>query len=679
MRLRSLCIALFLLLLALPVAAADPPKPDSGVPVDLEADHLDFDESSGRYHALGNVHLSQGPLQLTSDELWWNQQTGEVVASGEVRLVGPGEELSGEKITYNLQQGTGIVENGEAYWEAESLRLTGRRIERLGPNKFRVHDGRFTVCEGERPAWSIGSSQADVTIGGYLKAKHALIYIKDVPSFYLPYFMVSVKTERESGFLLPHLGYSDRRGTELSTAWYQVLGRNMDATFFLDHLSEIGTGTGFEYRYIFGQKHRGKLYAYTVFAEDDINRWAFDWQHFSQLSDSMRLVVDAEHVNERDYFSDFGEVSEEYNKQKVISSAFLNQAWTKASLTGQLKYIKDLETEDPLPWQAGPHVDFSVVPLRVKQTPFYLGLQSSYINFIRDHDVIGQRLMARPTLGLHAYLFKGLEFDSEYGYRHRQYADVDDSLTDSSGSADYRARLSSRISKVFGDDRHRWQHSVEPEIVYSYIEGNLGGDLPDFDLYDQVEHLNSLGYALINRINGKWIDAEGSEVQREVVWLKFSQGYDLRRKQEEGSAFSDLRTELILRPTRYSSLALDSLYDVDLGRIPDFSLTGDVHDGKGNHLAVTYRKRRPASGLDKVDNINFSIDTSLLKPLYLRYEQRYDFLESNLLEQVLGLDYRQQCWGLGVVMRDREEDRSIMFTLSLSGLGEIGTVGKTYD
>ncbi len=678
MRLKPLCLFILLLLFATQSAyAIEPPRLDPGVPVDLEAEQLNFDEARGLYYAQGKARLSQGALQLTSEQLWWNQQTGEVEATGDARFTAPGEVLSGKHITYNLSQGTGIVDEGEAYWQEKSLRISGQRLERLGPSHFRVYDGHFTLCDGERPAWSLGSTVADVTIGRYLTAKHALVYVKDIPAFYLPYVKIPLKTERESGFLMPSLGFSDKLGTVFSTAWYQVLGRNTDATFYLDHLSKLGTGTGFEYRYILGHNQRGEFKAYTVFAQAGGNRWALDWRHFGQLADSARLVVDAEYVNERDFFADYREVVGEYNQQKVISSLFVNQRWSKASLTAQVKSIKDLETDDSPPWQAAPLIDFSIAPWRLAKTPLYLGLESSYTDFRRSEGATGKRLMLRPTLGLHSYLFKGLEFDSEYSYRERQYFQLEDGLSDSFGSSAIRARLSSSLFRVFGGGRRSWLHGIESELNYNRSEANLGDELPAFDRYDQSAERNSLGYALVMRLTGKWRGSEGAETQREVAWLKLSQDYDL---QAEGDAdpFTDLRTQLNLSPTANSALALDLYYDMELNRIPYFTVDGNVGDGRGNRLGVVYHKRRPETDIGKLDNLNFTLDVALLKPLYLHYEQRYDILESKLLEQVVGLDLRRQCWGLNTTLREREEERSIMFTLTLGGIGEVGKSGRNY-
>jgi len=677
--LKTRYLAILIPLLLLPLLAAALPPPASDTPVELEADRLDFDQTSGRYHAQGNVRLIQGEFTLTGEQLWWNKLTGEVDASGQVHFTGPGEELTGQRMSYDFQKGTGVVEEGEASWPEKSLRLSGQRIEQLGTQAFRLYDGRITLCDGERPSWSVGSRQADVTVGRYLTAKHALIYIKDVPVFYLPYVMIPIKSERESGFLMPSLGFSSRRGTEVKTAWYQVMGRNMDATIFLDNLSKLGTGVGLEYRYIFTHGQAGTFKGYSVFAQDGVNRRAVDWKHFGQINEDLRLVADAEFVNERDYFSDYGDVVGEYNQQKVISSLFVNQRWDYASLTGQYKSIKDLESTETDPWKAAPQIDFSVAPLKLFATPVFFGLQSSYTRFEGDTGNLGARLSLRPNVAVHTSLGRALEFNFEYGYRQNQYFQVDATTTDVSGHSDMQALVSSRFSRVFNRPGSSWLHSIEPAVNYVYVESNLDAGLPEFDRYDQSDLQHSAGYGLVTRLTGKWSDDEGGEIQREVLWLKLSQDYALQKADDGTSSFSNLRTQLTLRPWANSSLGADVYYDVDQGSFPDLSLNGSLMDGRGNGVRADYHKRQAETGLEQVENINLGFDIALMKPVYLGYEQRYDLLQSSSLEQVLTLDLRQQCWGLKATLRDRDADRSIMLELNLSGIGQVGKFGRSFS
>jgi LPS-assembly protein len=124
---------------------------------------------------------------------------------------------------------------------------------------------------------------------------------------------------------------------------------------------------------------------------------------------------------------------------------------------------------------------------------------------------------------------------------------------------------------------------------------------------------------------------------------------------------------------------MDAYFDVDQGRLPDLSLAGTLADGKGDGLNLGYYRRRPLSGLGEVDNLNVGVNIALLKPLYLGYSQRYDLLQSASLERILTLDLRQQCWGLKTTLRDREDDRSIMFEFTLSGIGSVGKFAQDFN
>lgn len=145
-------ILLGLLLSPLMVSAADWGQVGaSGVPVNLEADELSYDKQSGRYRAVGNVHLQQGDVKLRSRVLWWNQQSGEVEAEGEVEMTSPEEQMSGSKLRYNLQQGTGSVDDGYIFVREQNLHVRGKIVERRGKLDYRVTDGTFTTCDGDVP------------------------------------------------------------------------------------------------------------------------------------------------------------------------------------------------------------------------------------------------------------------------------------------------------------------------------------------------------------------------------------------------------------------------------------------------------------------------------------------------------------------------------------------------
>ncbi len=72
-----------------------------------------------------------------------------------------------------------------------------------------------------------------MTMGGTGVAKGPVFYIEDVPIFYFPVLPVPVNQERQSGFLLPTVGYSNQYGPEAKAAFYWAISKEMDSTLFL--------------------------------------------------------------------------------------------------------------------------------------------------------------------------------------------------------------------------------------------------------------------------------------------------------------------------------------------------------------------------------------------------------------------------------------------------------------
>ncbi len=659
-----------------PVAAADFQQLASkDLPVQLEADELSYDRDRDLYRAVGDVTLTRGDFTVSGQSLLWNQQTGEIEAEGDVSLTSPDERLAGRRVYYNLQQGTGVIEDGHFFLRDQNLHIYGRRIERRGEVDYRIYDGTFTTCDGDVPSWKFGASQLDVTLGGYARARNALFYLKNIPSIYFPYMIYPAKTERESGLLIPSVGYSDKRGFQYSGAYYQVLGINQDATLYLDYLSEMGIGKGLEYRYIFGADNAGEARVYHIDVDQvdgravDEERYAVEWRHDGTLPGRVRLMADAEYVNDNDFFSDFGGIAGEYNKDQVQSNLFLNRHWGRYNLTGQLKYTQDLETEEDTTLQLLPRIVFDTARQKIGESVFYYRFASEYSHFWREEGLRGERLMVRPGLGMTVPLGAYFDLDPELAWRHRYYWGLsDDSAADDTGALEASARLSmAALAKDFSGSRGSWRHSVRPELVYRYVSEDDQEALPVFDAYDRISEANHLEYALVQRLVNRSADSEGGVRVRDVAYLRVGLLHDLR-SEASGRRFTDLRTELTLTPADWLTLTSDSTFDSDRGRWHKFAVAATLEDTGENSLTARYRYNRS----EDIEYAAAILSVAYLKPVYLNYEQRYDVTTDYRLEQRVGVEYRHQCWRVQLALRDREDDRSVMLSFNLSGLGSAG-------
>ncbi len=671
------------LLGAPPAWALDMPGTGSDAPVSIDAGSLSYDKSTDTFNAAGGVHLHKGPLELSAETMKWDRKSGEATAAGRVRLVSPEAVLEGEDLRYNLETGLGRVANGRVNASGQNFQIAGAIIEKLGEHRYRVSDGTFTTCEGDPPAWKFAASRLDVTLGGYARARNVLFYLRDVPVLYIPYLIYPAKTERESGMLLPRYGYSSRRGTQFSLAWYQAIARNLDATLELDYLSKFGLGTGLEYRYILGEESEGTIHGYHVFESGRTDRYALDGRHRGVLPGKVRLTADLDFVSSRDYFRDFGESYEIYTRDKAKTVVALARNWDKLNLSGQFQYLKDLAQKTDGTLQRLPEVRLAAAPQRLGSTPLLYQIDGESDYFWRREGTTGGRLSLHPALLTDLFSNPWFDLLPQVGYRERLY-ETSDGFAEK-GIFDLGARVSSQFARVFvvdGATVRRIRHSLEPELTYSFLPRARQDDLPSFDSLDRIGPESRLGYALTNRFTARLEPENGDVYYHEYLYLRLSQNYDFREadrvldlnSSDSRKPFSPLLLEMVVRPNRWSYIDLDTSYEINAGenRLIEFNMRGALTDKAGNQLDIDFRHR---SG--EIKYLATNLTTSLLKPVYVKYSSRYDFKAGKALENVLGFEYRARCWSAFVTYRERPNDQGIMLSFSLSGLGRVAGFGPS--
>src|SRR5688572_24168058 len=213
-----------------------------------------------------------------ADRMEINLRTGELIAIGNVVFSTPTARISSDSVVFNTKTRTGTFTNafgiaslGERGEENRSMFGTlepdvyfyGRELEKVGPDKYRIHDGWFTTCVQPTPRWQIISGSATVNLDDYVIMRNAVIHVKDVPVFYLPMLYYPIQEDdRATGFLLPQYGSSLAMGSAIGNAFFWAINRSHDATFFHDWRFSRGSGLGTEYRYALGPQAQGNLRYY---------------------------------------------------------------------------------------------------------------------------------------------------------------------------------------------------------------------------------------------------------------------------------------------------------------------------------------------------------------------------------------------------------------------------------
>ncbi len=240
------------------------PKPTGERELAVDAESLSYDQQTNVLTARGGVTLTREDTTLTADEVVYDRTNGVADAKGHVVLTDPRGTVEGESMHLVLDDESGWVDNGTALLEPSNFTLRADRLEKQGGPKYSAARGVFTSCQCgglERPSWSLAGERTNVTLQG-AGVVHGLTFrVKDTPVLWLPYFVFPASTERQTGLLVPRVGYSNRRGLQYEQPFYWKIDKSSDATIAVDVETEARVGLIGEYRYALSRDARGQFTA----------------------------------------------------------------------------------------------------------------------------------------------------------------------------------------------------------------------------------------------------------------------------------------------------------------------------------------------------------------------------------------------------------------------------------
>lgn len=213
----------------------------------LEADRITatLGRQGSVYHATGGVQISTDSLRLSADAMTYDSATGEATASGHVAFDSVRERthIEGTHAVYNFQSSSGEFDDFRGVSDirlhgrqptelgAHPLIFTGRKLERLGPEHYRLENGMVTSCTLPNPKWTLQAGQVEVELGKGARLRHAVFRLFDVPIFYAPFLTYSTsRTGRQSGLLVPVVSKSNVKGYVLGDSFYWAALPNLNVT-----------------------------------------------------------------------------------------------------------------------------------------------------------------------------------------------------------------------------------------------------------------------------------------------------------------------------------------------------------------------------------------------------------------------------------------------------------------
>lgn len=651
--------------------------------IEVAADLIEVDLTEKKVDAFGNVVLDQGPRRL-----------------------------AGATLSFDMETKTGTITNASAYVDPDFY-FSGTEITKTGENTYHVEDGVFTSCEGDVPAWSFTLGRADIEVDGYARVRHAAMKVKRAPVLYLPYVLWPVKRDRTSGFLVPNIGYSDRRGAYLGLAYYQVLGQSYDTTFFLDLYGEEYLGVGNEFRYQPTEGTEGKLELYTIRdPERDDWLWKANLDHrTTDLPFGMRGVLTVREFSDFEFFREFERSIDKNTVRSIESKGFASGSWGPHSLN-ILAHSREtfIANGQNVVLERLPEVEYKLRPTQIAGLPLRFGLESSVSYLGVDRSELLESDYGRadlvPQLSLPLRLAPWLSFSVAAGYRYTWYGDsigpneagattfTGDSLTRDFpfASAEIVGPSFSRIFDRKGGRYEKIKHVIEPRFTYGYQDEFEDAEfVPLFDEIDRFGSFNLGKVALINRVLAKERPKEEGKAAsaREILSWELSRDYSfdddrpLQRGTLDGEARSTqvgpLESLLRFNPSERTNITARLEYDTLFSQLESSSLSGSIALGRST-AAVSWRTDwNVEDGEKRSDQMRIGGAFDLLprawgpRRLKITADVVYDIEDSLIQQQRYILDYGSKCYSYRLEWREtelgNEVDQDLRFSLTLKNVG----------
>src|SRR5688572_8665435 len=272
----------------------------------------------------GPAGVARGVTLLVGDTITYNDSTKVVLARGDTLVLRDPERGSADVVAlgemiYNVELRRGSVTNITTSLESgEQWFVGGARAGFVSdtakgkPTAFYVRSGTITSCDDSIPDYHFASKEIKLVSKTLLVARPAVLYIGDIPVFWLPFIFQDMRSGRRSGILTPRFGVNEiarnspsyRRHID-NIGYYFALNDYMDAQLTLDWRSGASateSDPGWvrlngEWRYRWLDRFLTGRFAVSRLSQRDGQRnTALSWGHQQDFSQTSHLTTDINYV-----------------------------------------------------------------------------------------------------------------------------------------------------------------------------------------------------------------------------------------------------------------------------------------------------------------------------------------------------------------------------------------------
>lgn len=576
--------------------------------INLWAKNVSF-YRQGQSKLSGDVEIRQTNRILTAQTayIYRDDKTGQVnkiELMGQVKYIEPGQMIIARKATLNPQDYSGQIDDvlyrlnlaGDALpaWGRASL------IERFANKDYLLKQTTYTTCVPQDKAWHIEADSIALDQTNDIGvARHAKLFLHDVPIVYAPYLSFPTSKKRKSGFLFPTIGSSNVGGFDFSLPYYWNIAPNYDATFIPHLYSKRGMMLGGQLRFLTehslgmmnarflpnDQAYKRFLFnnrkQFPQLQDASTNRWSAQVQDLTHLTPNLLMRINFQEVSDDYFLQDFSNNLAVLTERQLLRQGDLIYTTDNWLFRGSVQSYQTLQPINQTPvsdiYERLPQL---TALGNYDELPF-----NGHVTLISEYDQFhwpgrspilnpqGPRYYLNPVLSLPqikpwGYVTPTFEFVGRY-YDVQGISVLSNNHRDSSlprVSVDSGLYFDRQVSLM----HHAMTQTLEPRLYYLYVPWQNQTTFPVYDSaymifnmdqlfrnnrfsgYDRIGDSNQLAYGLTSR----WL-ANDSGLEKASVALG------------QIRYFRDRRVQLCQSPAGY---CVDSPYTLGfLSPVEDYS------------------------------------------------------------------------------------------------------------
>jgi LPS-assembly protein len=691
-----LCRALEEIVPQAPTFARQP----KGLELLVNADKASLDDQdTAIFH--GGASIQYNDLILQANTLIYRRDTGEIEARDGVTLWDKDLVIQSDYLQVLPDEQIGGTGTAEYWMPSRRGRGQAEKILKHSDTEIELFGTTYTTCDPGKEAWLLQMRRTVLDFETDTGTSYgSLLRIAGIPVFYLPYIEYPISDKPKSGFLVPSIANSSKRGFEFTIPYYWRLAPNYDLTVAPHFMSKRGVALNSEFRYLL-PRHSGE--AYLEYLPDDRergnSRYFFDLKQRARITPKLTTRLTFSQVSDVEYFKDFGDgldaaAGNSYLTRQASASYRLFPSYTLGVLANDYQML--LPTVRMTPYRTVPGITLTP-SVRERNRRLNTFVKAEWKRFERETPGTSpvpeaMRLDVVPWLSYPLRFSAGFiepklvlrytAYNNEYSAASRR---TDTTLTR------FTPTFSTDMGVFFERETESWLQTLEPRVFYQYTPYHDQDSLPvlDTSAYDLswAQLFRTERYSGPDRVS----DEHSVALALSTRWLERSSGIE-RLRMGIGQIFyleerrvglphqvlSSDSSALIAEIAAQATKALSASYTVqwDDGEIPYHVARVRYHRSPQHLLNLSYRQRDDRLSMEQTD-------LSWRWPLNRRWSTlgrwNYSIEHSTDLESLLGFEYNSCCWAVRLVgrryledLKDKEYATSIHLQIQLKGLAGLG-------